>query len=162
MDNKFLLQKRIDVGLSQARIADILGYSVQTISLWESDKGSPSLPIWGKYASLLKVDLEGLPIIKKELLEGDATSLGMNVDPRKLYDIKEDMTLNDVISLVSRAHATTEGLTKRPITPFEDRDSVFNYYHDGKYLDKETCYQIMEDARKGISLQPYLEKRAYI
>lgn len=59
MDNKFLLQKRIDVGLSQARIADILGYSVQTISLWESDKGSPSLPIWGKYASLLKVDLEG-------------------------------------------------------------------------------------------------------
>lgn len=70
MDNKFLLQKRIDVGLSQARIADILGYSVQTISLWESDKGSPSLPIWGKYASLLKVDLEGF-LFNKDKKDND-------------------------------------------------------------------------------------------
>jgi hypothetical protein len=102
--------------------------------------------------------LEGLSIIKKELLDGNAASLGITVDPRELYDIKEDITLNDVISLISRAHATTEGLTNRPITPFEDRDSVFNYYHDENYLDKEKSYQIMEDARKGISLQPYLEK----
>ena len=59
MNSNFLLQKRIDAGLSQARIADVLGYSIQTISLWESSKGSPALPIWGKYASLLKIDLEG-------------------------------------------------------------------------------------------------------
>jgi DNA-binding XRE family transcriptional regulator len=70
MDNKFLLQKRIDAGLSQARIADILGYSVQTISLWESDKGSPSLPLWGKYASLLKVDLEGF-LFNKDKKDND-------------------------------------------------------------------------------------------
>lgn len=58
MKSTFLIQKRIDIGLSQASIADVLGYSTQTISLWENGKSTPSLPIWGKYASLLKIDLE--------------------------------------------------------------------------------------------------------
>lgn len=59
MNSNFLLKKRIDNSLSQARIADVLGYSIQTISLWEGGKGVPTLPVWGKYASLLKIDLEG-------------------------------------------------------------------------------------------------------
>ena len=38
------------------------------ISLWENDKGSPNLNVWSKYASMLKVDLEGfiLGVDKKE------------------------------------------------------------------------------------------------
>lgn len=59
MDFKFLLERRIAVNLTQSTIADALGYSVQTISLWESGKGAPNLTTWSKYASLLKVDLEG-------------------------------------------------------------------------------------------------------
>ena len=68
MDGKFLSQKRIKVGLSQNQIAEQLGYSVQMISLWENDKGSPNLNVWSKYASMLKVDLEGfiLGVDKKE------------------------------------------------------------------------------------------------
>lgn len=59
MDSKFLLECRNKIPLSQKCIADELGYSPQMISLWESDKGQPALPIWSKYAYLLELDLEG-------------------------------------------------------------------------------------------------------
>ena len=58
MNNKFLLNKRIDLGLSQSQIAHALGYSIQNISLWEAGKSSPNLTTWGRYASLLRVDLK--------------------------------------------------------------------------------------------------------
>lgn len=64
MNKDFLRKRRIEVGLSQEFIANKLGYSIQTISLWESGKATPSLMVWSKYASLLKVDLEGLILDK--------------------------------------------------------------------------------------------------
>ena len=70
MNKDFLRKRRIEVGLSQEFIADSLGYSTQTISLWESGKASPSLIVWSKYASLLKIDLEGL-ILDKNKKEND-------------------------------------------------------------------------------------------
>ena len=62
MNGKFLRDRRIEQGLSQASIGEMLGYSTQTISLWESEKSEPSMIIWGKYASILKVDLENRQI----------------------------------------------------------------------------------------------------
>ena len=60
MNGEFLRQRRIETGLSQAAVGEMLGYSTQTISLWESGKSEPSMIIWGKYASILDIDLEGL------------------------------------------------------------------------------------------------------
>ena len=60
MNNTFLYHRRIELGLSQSQIAKNLGYSTQTVSLWESGKSEPSFIVWGKYASVLKVDLNGL------------------------------------------------------------------------------------------------------
>ena len=55
----FLIEQRNKVGLTQADIADKLGYSSQLVSLWEKDKAQPDLRIISKYASLLNVDLKG-------------------------------------------------------------------------------------------------------
>lgn len=59
MNGEFLGNRRTEIGISQNELSSILGYSPQLISLWESGKSSPSLGIWSKYASTLKLDLEG-------------------------------------------------------------------------------------------------------
>ena len=41
----FLIKQRNKVGLTQADIADKLGYSAQLVSLWEKDKAVPDLSI---------------------------------------------------------------------------------------------------------------------
>ena len=65
MNGEFLANRRIELGLSQGKVAEALGYSAQTISLWEKGKGAPSLPIWGKLAALYQLDLEGLLLDKE-------------------------------------------------------------------------------------------------
>ena len=60
MKGEFLLHRRTELGLSQGKVAETLGYSTQTISLWENGKGTPNLPIWGKLAAIYQLDLEGL------------------------------------------------------------------------------------------------------
>lgn len=59
MDCEFLLKRRKELNISQSQVAERLGYSTQLISMWESGKGSPNAPVWGEYASLLQLDLEG-------------------------------------------------------------------------------------------------------
>ena len=59
MNPKFLLERRKQLGISQTDIADILGYSPQMVSIWESGKSVPNIQIWSKYASILQIDLEG-------------------------------------------------------------------------------------------------------
>ena len=66
MNGKFLRERRIEAGFSQAGIGEMLGYSTQTISLWESEKSEPSMIVWGKYASILHIDLEGLVLGQKK------------------------------------------------------------------------------------------------
>ncbi|MBQ7242677.1 MAG: leucine-rich repeat protein [Bacilli bacterium] len=60
MTGEFLANRRTQLGLSQGKVAEALGYSTQTISLWEKGKGAPGMPVWGKLASLYQLDLEGL------------------------------------------------------------------------------------------------------
>lgn len=55
----FLIKQRNKVGLTQADIADKLGYSSQLVSLWEKDKAVPDLSIISQYASILGIDLKG-------------------------------------------------------------------------------------------------------
>ncbi|MCR4562130.1 MAG: transcriptional regulator [Bacilli bacterium] len=60
MNGEFLYKRRIELGFSQTKVAEYLGYSTQTISLWENDKSSPNMLIWAKLAALYELDLEGL------------------------------------------------------------------------------------------------------
>ena len=60
INSSFLYERRIEAGLSQSDVANVLGYSVQLVSMWESGKNAPSLHVLGKYASLLQIDLEGI------------------------------------------------------------------------------------------------------
>ncbi len=60
MNHSFLANRRSKLGLSQGEIASKFGYSVQTVSLWETGKSTPPLPVLGQYASLLQIDFEGL------------------------------------------------------------------------------------------------------
>ena len=68
MDGNSLAKIRIKRNLSQNDIAEKLGYTVQSISLWENDKSFPGLPVWSKYASILQIDLYGL-LFQKEQCE---------------------------------------------------------------------------------------------
>ena len=54
---EYFVKKRNEVGLSQSKLADLLGFSSQTISAWENGRSYPDLSIWAKYASILNVDL---------------------------------------------------------------------------------------------------------
>jgi len=60
MNGDFLASRRVNLGLSQTQVAAKLGYTAQTISLWEKGKGFPNLPCWCALASLYQLDLEGL------------------------------------------------------------------------------------------------------
>ena len=65
MNYKFLVDRRNELGLLQSDIADALGYTNQLVSLWETGKSIPSLDVWGKYASLLKVGFITVMFITK-------------------------------------------------------------------------------------------------
>lgn len=79
MNGEFLAKRRIELGLSQGKVAETLGYSTQTISLWEKGKGTPSLPVWGKLASLYQLDLEGLLLDKESKASDICDSKEFNV-----------------------------------------------------------------------------------
>ena len=74
MNSDFLVQRRKDLGISQNQVAERLRYSPQLISIWESGKGLPGMPIWGEYASLLEIDLEGFLYSKIQKLNDNCDS----------------------------------------------------------------------------------------
>ena len=105
MDGRFLYNRRISLNLSQIEVAQSLGYSSQMVSLWESNKNTPSLNVLGKYASILNIDLEGLilAINKKENtfcdeLFFDSVAFGQNI--RRLRRLK-GITQKDLAKIIS-------------------------------------------------------------
>ena len=79
-------------------MGEALGYSAQTVSLWERGESAPSLSVLGKYAALLKVDLEGLLTGKEqktnsycEEKEFDAARFGSEIRRmRKNLDLTQE------------------------------------------------------------------------
>lgn len=134
MNPKFLLQKRIDAGLSQSQIADALGYSIQTISLYESNKGTPNLAIWSKYASLLKIDLEGFLFDKDkkdnaycELYSFDSKRFASNLRKlRKSKNITQYALAKEIGSNPSSIIRYEKGESFPSLNQFI---SLSNYYH---------------------------------
>lgn len=81
---QFLIDRRLSKGLSQSSLADKLGYSTQTISQWENDKGTPDLSVISKYASMLGIDLEGFIFCKNQKLN--------NTCDNQIFDISKFAT----------------------------------------------------------------------
>ena len=97
---QFLANKRIEIGLSQAELANKLGYSPQMISNWERNKVYPDLSIWSAYASILNVDLHSFIMCKNaksdtycETLKFDANKFANNL---KLLRRKHRLTQFDL------------------------------------------------------------------
>ena len=80
MNSEFLHQRRIATGLSQGKVGELLDYSTQTISQWESGRSEPSFLIWSRYASILKVDLEGFLLSKDKKDNNYCDELSFNAD----------------------------------------------------------------------------------
>lgn len=76
---KFLTDRRLLKGLSQSYIAEKLGYSPQTISQWENDKGVPELSVISRYASLLGIDLTGFILCKNQKLDNNCEAKSFNI-----------------------------------------------------------------------------------
>ena len=76
---KFLTDRRLLKGLSQSYIAEKLGYSPQTISQWENDKGVPELSVISRYASLLGIDLTGFILCKNQKLDNNCETKSFNI-----------------------------------------------------------------------------------
>ena len=76
---QFLTDRRLAKGLSQSYIAEELGYSPQTISQWENDKGLPELSVISKYASILGIDLAGFILCKNQRLNSRSDVLNFDI-----------------------------------------------------------------------------------
>jgi len=58
--SSFLTSRRKEMKLSQSELGDILGYSMQTISNWETGRCLPDLCLWDNLARALDIDVTGL------------------------------------------------------------------------------------------------------
>lgn len=56
----FLTSRRKELKLSQSELGEILGYSMQTVSNWETGRCLPDLALWDKLAKALEIDVTGL------------------------------------------------------------------------------------------------------
>lgn len=100
----FLLTRRIKQNLSQQEIADILGYTSQTISNFERDKAFPDLSIWSKYAETLNVDLSSFIMAKEAKINNLCSSLKFDKDKfaknLKYLRKKNNLTQKDLAKLI--------------------------------------------------------------
>lgn len=118
----FFVNRRIATNLSQSKIGEILGYSSQSVSAWESGRSFPDLSIWSKYASLLGVDLDGFINAKEnkandrcETYQFDSDKFSNNI---KYLRKKNNLTLNDLSKSI--------GINVKTISAWEQAKSYPN------------------------------------
>lgn len=88
---KFIAKKRIEKGLKQKDLADILYVTDKTISRWENGNYMPDLSILLKLSDALKISVY-------ELLTGEEqtpnNSQNMETEVRFLYSLSEEKKLS--------------------------------------------------------------------
>ena len=119
MDREFLQKRRTELGLSQSKIAEALGYSTQTVSLWENGKGAPGLPVWGKLAVLLEIDLEGL--LSDKVQKENALCEEKEFDPDSFAETLK--TMRKRLGLTQAELAKRIGVPSNAIIRFEHGSS---------------------------------------
>lgn len=118
---KFIQQKRIEQRMSQADLANKIGYSPQTISLWESDKSFPDLIVWGRLALIFKIDLSSL--IRSEITKNNNYCETMSFDIERfsnnlrLIRKKNNLTQMDLAKRIGTNNKTISSWEKGMSTP---------------------------------------------
>lgn len=97
---EFFKSRREELHLSQAFIADSLGYNKQIVYNWEKGKSFPNMNSWDEIMNLLKIDLNGL-------LNCEITNNGIN----KKFD--EDKFINSLKDLRIKNKLTQIDLAKK-------------------------------------------------
>lgn len=65
--NTIVKEKRKELGLTQEQVADYLGVSTPAVSKWEKGASYPDVSLLPALARLLKIDLNTLMCLKKNL-----------------------------------------------------------------------------------------------
>ena len=164
-----LANRRKELNLSQSKIADELGYSVQTISKWETGKSFPDLPIWGELAKVLQIDLDAL--INDELKSNynnvccyntfSADKFSSNL--RKQRKIR-DMTQKELAEKLGISYQTLlaweKGTTFPNVEQFKIISNELNISYDNLYFadDSLTPYEL-EKIREERKIEKSIRKR---
>lgn len=162
MINNYLAYLRIKNGLSQNEVADKLGYTIQSISQWENGKSFPSLTIWSKYASILKVDLNGFLLEKEQKEDGICEELKFNIDvfSRKLKYLrkKNNYTQSQLASILNVSKKTIISYEKGLSTPNKEQFialcNLYSISANGLYfsIDEEKTLKKADASKKKIIL----------
>ena len=162
MINNYLAYLRIKNGLSQNEVADKLGYTIQSISQWENGKSFPSLTIWSKYASILKVDLNGFLLEKEQKEDSICEELKFNIDvfSRKLKYLrkKNNYTQSQLASILNISKKTIISYEKGLSTPNKEQFialcNLYSISANGLYfsIDEEKTLQKADASKKKIIL----------
>ena len=160
--SEFLKERRMAIGLSQSKVADILGYSSQAISSWESGRSFPDLSIWSKYASLLEVDLQSFVFCKekKENLRCDNLCFDLEKFCRNLKYLrkKNNLTQHDLAKLLDVNNKTIlaweKGLSFPSLPIFI---KICNLYK----LTADELYFVIQEEKYAVSNQPIKRKNIF-
>lgn len=158
MNSEFLLNRRKELGLSQNQVAEKLGYSTQLISLWESGKGYPNLSIWGDYASLLQVDLEGFLLDNVQRLNDkcDVNRFDSDKFANKIKRLRQDNNLTQIglakkLSINNKNISAWENGTSLPkINQFIKLCEIFNCSFDDLYFASDVITKPNKKKKKAL------------
>jgi len=154
----FLVKQRLRAGLSQADVADKLGYSAQLISLWEKGKAVPDLSVASAYASILKVDLDGFINCKNHHTNTNCDKHIFDIEQFATYFRflrKDKKLLQSEIARKCRTNIKTissweNGLSTPSIDNFKKLCSLFHVPYDQFYFANNNKIQIVPLKRKKV------------
>lgn len=151
--SEIITQRRKELELSQLYIADVLGYSVQTISKWENGKSIPSLLSWGALAKILQIDLDALIDGKlksnynNNCSDNTFSSENFASNLRRQRKIR-DMTQKELAKQLSISYQTLlaweKGTTFPNVEQFKKLSSVLGLSYDELYFGEN----IIDDSKQ--------------
>ena len=159
----FFIERRKKVGLSQSKISEILGYSSQSVSAWESGRSFPDLSIWSKYASILGVDLEGFIFAKEQKNNVRCDSIKFDSDKFSKYlkylRKKNNLILSDLSKLIGVNVKTISAWEKAKSYPnLQTYIKLCNLY----MLTMDELYFVIQDKKSDVVTKPIRKKRIFL
>ncbi len=119
----FISKKRIEKGLKQKELAEILYVTDKTISRWENGNYMPDLSILIKLAETLNVSVYEL-LLGEELVEKENTNIETEI--RFLYSLSEE---NKILSYLNKFHELTyKGCFDEKTIQYNHPMKEYNYY----------------------------------
>lgn len=119
----FISKKRIEKGLKQKELAEILYVTDKTISRWENGNYMPDLSILIKLAETLNVSVYEL-LLGEEIVEKESTNIETEI--RFLYSLSEE---NKILSYLNKFQELTyKGCFDETTIQYNHPMKEYNYY----------------------------------